>query len=174
MNFKKSSAVPLFSAYLAMAFVWPPRLETPGPMMPGSGATSNLPTTATTPSFFWFRAYVAPVAEDQLASERHLAHGSCQVMAARDVTVPGNRSESAGPLWPPVDVRLPSSPTMTPPAPCTASSKFTVKPHTCRTDRRSSRVCVLLACWILSHAAFISSKVVGGAAMPYLSSRSLR
>ena len=38
-----STAVPLFLAYLAIATLWPPRVELPGPVSPGSGATANLP-----------------------------------------------------------------------------------------------------------------------------------
>ena len=68
MNLRKSTAVPLFSAFLAMAKLWPPRLETPGPVMPGSGAASNLPTILESRRSWGQAVHVAPVAvEDQLA-----------------------------------------------------------------------------------------------------------
>jgi len=57
LNLIQSTAVPLLSAFAAMARLWPPRLDTPGPVMPGSGATSNLPLT--TLSFaVWDRLYM--------------------------------------------------------------------------------------------------------------------
>ena len=69
---------------------------------------------------------------------------------------------------------LPSSPTMTPPAPCTASSKFTVRPsYLLYWPAKQPSLESFSPAWILSQAAFISSKVVGGF-RPYLSSRSLR
>ncbi|MFI0452509.1 hypothetical protein [Actinomadura sp. 6N118] len=42
-NFMKSRAVALFLANDDRATLWPPRLEEPGPLRPGSGATVNFP-----------------------------------------------------------------------------------------------------------------------------------
>src|SRR5262245_55528795 len=49
-NLMKSSAVALFSANEEIAKLWPPRVDTPGPDLPGSGATSNLSTIFDEPS----------------------------------------------------------------------------------------------------------------------------
>src|SRR5215510_8145101 len=44
-NFRKSSAVALYLEYELIAAMWPPSVEVPGPLTPGSGATLNLPLT---------------------------------------------------------------------------------------------------------------------------------
>src|SRR5688572_14690621 len=54
-----SPAVRLFFPYLAMARLWPPRLQTPAPSSPGSAATSNLPLILDESSLV-ARAYTSP------------------------------------------------------------------------------------------------------------------
>src|SRR5512132_4472408 len=49
-NFRKSKALALWAEKALMAALWPPRLEAPGPDMPGRGATANLPFTLELPS----------------------------------------------------------------------------------------------------------------------------
>src|SRR2546430_1483852 len=52
-NLMKSSAEALFLANCEMAKLCPPRLDEPGPVTPGSGATSNFPTICEDPTFCW-------------------------------------------------------------------------------------------------------------------------
>src|SRR6476620_9965275 len=44
-NFRKSRAVALYFENELIAAMWPPSVEVPGPLTPGSGATLNLPLT---------------------------------------------------------------------------------------------------------------------------------
>src|ERR1044072_3045151 len=56
-NLMKSRPVALFLANAEIAKLCPPSVDTPGPSLPGSGATSNLPATFEVPSVGLASAY---------------------------------------------------------------------------------------------------------------------
>src|SRR5215212_2977047 len=91
---------------------------------------------------------------------------SCQVIAPLGMSPLLNQSASvASPLVASgvATFGLPSSPTITPPAPCTASSKLTVRPsYLLYWPAKHSSLSLFSPCLILSQACFISSNEVGG------------